>query len=63
MRTIDPKLPATVLGTGHRNRLKPPFSLRHLGDGVGVDPGCGMEDDPARGGGVEHTVDDDTVKV
>ena len=63
MRTIDPKLPATVLRTGHRNRLKPPFSLRHLGDGVGVDPGCGMEDDPARGGGVEHTVDDDTVKV
>jgi hypothetical protein len=24
-----------------------------LGDGVGIEPGHGLEDDPARGGGVE----------
>jgi len=41
-----------------------PAHLRlHLGDGVGLEPGGGMENDPARGGGVEHAVEDDTVKV
>jgi hypothetical protein len=29
---------------------------------VGIDPGGGSEDDPARGG-VEHAVDDDAVEV
>ena len=30
-----------------------------MGDGVGLEPGGGMENDPAGGGGVEHAVDDD----
>lgn len=30
---------------------------------VGIDPGRGSEDDPARGGSVEHAVDDDAVKM
>jgi hypothetical protein len=41
----------------------PAHALLHRGDGVGVDPGRGMEDDPAGGSDVKHTVDDDTVKV
>jgi hypothetical protein len=50
--------------TAHENAQQPPAHLRlHLGNGVGVDPGRDMEDDPARGSGVEHTVDDDAVKV
>jgi hypothetical protein len=36
---------------------------RHLGDGVGIDPGGGTKDAPACGGGVEHAVGDDTVEV
>ena len=34
-----------------------------LGDGVGLEPGGCMENDPARSGGVEHAVDDDAVKM
>ena len=50
--------------SAHEHAQQPPAHLRlHLGDGVGIDPGGGMEDDPARGSGVEHAVDDDTVKV
>ena len=48
----------------HENAQQPPAHLRlHLGDGVGIDSGRGSEDDPARGGGVEHAVDDDAVKM
>jgi hypothetical protein len=48
----------------HEHAQQPPAHLRlHLGDGVGLEPGRGTEDDPARGGGVEHAVDDDAVKV
>jgi hypothetical protein len=35
----------------------------HQGDGVGIDPGGGSEDDPARGDGTEDAVDGDTVEV
>jgi hypothetical protein len=41
----------------------PACALLHRGDGVGIDPGGGTEDDPARGGRVEHAVDDDAVKM
>jgi hypothetical protein len=33
------------------------------GDGVGVDAGGDMKHDIARGGGVEHAVDDDTMEM
>ena len=48
----------------HEDAPQPP-GYRHLhpGDGVGIESGGGSEDDPARGGGVEHAVDDDTVKM
>jgi len=35
-------------------RSKPADTRLDLGDGVGVDAGGGMEDDPASGGGVQH---------
>ena len=41
----------------------PAYALLHRSDGVRIEPAGGMEDDPARGGGVEHAVDDDTVEV
>jgi len=39
------------------------YRLLHPRDGGGINPGDRKEDDPARGGGVEHTVDDHAVKV
>ena len=42
----------------HEDAQQPPAHL-HLDDGVGLDPGGGTEDDPARGGRVEDAVDDD----
>jgi hypothetical protein len=30
---------------------------------LAIEPGLGVEDNPARGGGVEHAVDDDAMKV
>ena len=48
----------------HEPAQQPPAHLcLHLGDGGGIEAGGGMEDDPARGGGVEHAVDDDAVEV
>jgi len=41
----------------------PAYTRLRLGDGVGIDPGGGMEEDRAGGGGVEHAVDDDTAEV
>ena len=41
----------------------PAHLLLHRGEGWRIEPGGGMEDNPARGGGVEHAVDDDAVKV
>jgi hypothetical protein len=50
--------------TPHEAVQQAPADTRlDLGDGVGVDPGGGMEDDPARGNGVEQAVDDDAVEV
>ena len=50
--------------TVREHAQQPPASAGlHVGDGVGVDPGRSMEDDPARGSGVEHAVDDDAVKM
>ena len=44
----------------HEYAQQPPAHLcLHLGDGVGLEPGGGMENHPAGGGGVEHAVDDD----
>jgi hypothetical protein len=34
----------------------PAYALLHRSDGVRIEPAGGMEDDPARGGGVEHAV-------
>jgi hypothetical protein len=51
-------------GTARENAQQPPaHACLHVGDGVGIELGGGPEDDPARGGGVEHAVDYDTVKV
>jgi hypothetical protein len=48
----------------HENAQQPPAYLRlHPDDGVGIDAAGGREDDPARGGGVEHAVDDDAAKM
>ena len=59
-----PRVIARQQAAAHEDAQQPPAHLRlHLGDGVGIEPGGGMEDDPARGGGVEHAVDDDAVKV
>ena len=47
-----------------KGRSKAPARLRlDFGDGGGIVPGDGMEDDPARRGRVEHAVDDDTMEV
>ena len=40
-----------------------PPTIRSDGDGGGIEPGDGMEDDPARSGRVENAVDDDTMEV
>ena len=50
--------------TVREHAQRPPANAGlHVGDGVGVDPGRSMEDDPARGSGAEHAVDDDAVKM
>ena len=47
----------------HEPAQQPPaHRLLHLRDGVGIEVAGGMEDHSARGG-LEHTVDDDTVKM
>ena len=44
----------------HEDAQQPPaHALLHRGEGLLIQPGGGMEDDPARGGEVEHTVDDE----
>jgi hypothetical protein len=48
----------------HEPAQQPPAHLcRHLGDGVGLEPGGGVEDNPAGGRGVEHAVDDHAMEV
>jgi hypothetical protein len=48
----------------HEDAQQAPAHLRlHLRDGIALEPGRGTEDDPARGGGVEHAVDDDAMEV
>jgi hypothetical protein len=48
----------------HEGAQQPPaHALLHRGDGVGIEPGGSMEDDPARRSGREHAVDDDAVEV
>ena len=59
-----PCIIARQQAAAHENAQQPLAHLRlHLGDGGGLDPGGGSEDDPTRGGGVEHAVDDDAVEV
>ena len=44
--------------------LQAPAHLRlDFGEGGGIEPGGGMEDDPARRGRVEHAVDDHAMEV
>lgn len=38
-------------------------ALPHRGEDLRIEPGGGMEEDPARGAGVEHAVDDHAMKV
>jgi hypothetical protein len=48
----------------HEDAQQPPaHALLHFGEGWRIEPGGGMEDDPARGGGVEHAVDNHTMEV
>ena len=48
----------------HEDAQQPPgHALLHFGEGWRIEPGGGMEDDPARGGGVEHAVDDHAMEV
>ena len=49
--------------TSTRNKQPPAHARLHIGDGWLIEPGGGVEDNPARIGGVEHAVDDDAVKV
>ena len=59
-----PRVIGRQQAAAHEHAQQAPAHLRlHLGDGGGIEPGGGMEDDPARGGGVEHAVDDDAVEV
>ena len=75
-RAIDGK-PAAVIPLRHRAcvvarqqaaareqaQQPPTHACLHVGDGVGLEPDGGMEDDPARGSGVEHAVDDHAMEV
>jgi hypothetical protein len=48
----------------HEDAQQPPaHALLHFGEDWRIEPSGGMEDDPARGGGVEHAVDDHAVEV
>ena len=48
----------------HNDWQKLPAHLRlHRRDGVPTEPAGGMDNDPVRGGSVEHAVDDDAVEV
>jgi hypothetical protein len=48
----------------HEQAQQAPAHLRlDFGEGGGIEPGDGMEDDLARRGRVEHAVDDDTMEV
>ena len=49
--------------TDEHAQQPPAHALLHRGEGLLIQPGGGMEDDPARDGGVEHAVDDDAVEV
>ena len=44
-------------------RTKLRSERRGLGDGVCIEPGGGMEDDPTRSDGVEHAIDDGAVSA
>jgi hypothetical protein len=70
-RTVDGEATA-VLPLRHRARViarqqaaahedaqqAPAHTRRHRGDGWRIEPGGGVEDNPAPSGGVEHAVDD-----
>ena len=59
-----PRVIARQQAAAPEDAQPPPAHLRlHLRDGVGREPGRGTEDDPARGSGVEHAVDDHAMKV
>ena len=48
----------------HEHAQQPPaHACLNVGDGVGLRPGGGMENDPTGKDGVEHAVDDDTMKM
>ena len=48
----------------HEDAQQAPAHARlHRGDGWRIEPGGGVEDNPACSGGVEHAVDDDAMKV
>ena len=50
--------------TAHEHaQQSPAHACLHVGDGVGLGPGGGTEDHTVRRRGVEHAVDDDTVKM
>ena len=64
MKPHRPRVSAWQQAAAHEDAQQAlPQPRLHLGDGGGIEPGGGMEDDPACGGRVEHAVDDDTVEV
>ena len=50
--------------TARDHAQQPPAHARlRLGDGGDIESGGGSDDDTARGGGIEHAVDDHAVEV
>ena len=50
--------------TARDHAQQPPAHARvYLGNGGDIESGGGSEDDTARGGGIEHAVDDHAVEV
>jgi hypothetical protein len=48
----------------HENAQQPLAHARlHRGEGWRIEPGGGVEDNPGRGGGIEHAAHDDAMKV
>ena len=59
-----PGVIARQQAAAHEDAQQPPAHARlHRGDGWRIERGGGVEDNPARSGGVEQAVDDDTMKM
>ena len=59
-----PRVIARQQAAAYEDAQQPPaHALLHFGEGWRIEPGGGMEDDPACGGGVEHAVDDHAMEV